>query len=160
MQRRQWRADTKAIIVLEGLKGRPVAELCTAHQMSAAPYDQWRNQLLANACRAFEAPTLDQRLTHLQREDAKLKGFIGELTVELKKTKRGGNEARPLCERQRAERGGARTDPPRQSRPSLLGLSPVVGLYYIRYVLQRLVTQKRVYRLKTLHGLLVPPTCA
>lgn len=85
MKRRQWKAETKAMIVLEGLKGRPVAELCTAHQISQAQYYQWRDQFLANARRAFETKTLDQRLTHLQHENAKLKGLIGDLTVELKK---------------------------------------------------------------------------
>ena len=85
MKRRQWKAETKAMIVLEGLKGRSVAELCNTHQISQAQYYQWRDQFLANANRAFETQTLDQRLTHLQRENAKLKTVIGDLTVELKK---------------------------------------------------------------------------
>ena len=64
------------MIVLEGLKGRPVAELCNAYQISPAQYYQWRDQFLANASRAFETQTMDQRMTHLQRENAKLKGLI------------------------------------------------------------------------------------
>jgi hypothetical protein len=36
MQRRKWDAKTKAIIVLEGLKGKPVADICTEHQISQA----------------------------------------------------------------------------------------------------------------------------
>jgi hypothetical protein len=32
MQRREWDAKTKAMIVLEGLRGKPVVELCTEHQ--------------------------------------------------------------------------------------------------------------------------------
>jgi transposase-like protein len=85
MKRRQWKSETKAMIVLEGLKGRPVAELCNAHQISQAQYYQWRDQFLTNASRAFETQTVDQRMTHLQRENAKLKTLIGDLTVELKK---------------------------------------------------------------------------
>lgn len=85
MKRRQWKAETKAMIVLEGLKGRPVTELCNAHQISQAQYYQWRDQFLTNAGRAFETQTLDQRLAHLQQENAKLKTLIGDLTVELKK---------------------------------------------------------------------------
>ena len=54
------------MIVLERLKGRAVAELCNAHQISQAQYYQWRDQFLANAHRAFETQTLDQRLTQLQ----------------------------------------------------------------------------------------------
>lgn len=89
MKRRQWKATTKAMIVLEGLKGRPIAELCNAHQISQAQYYQWRDQFLAHAGRAFETQTHDQRMKHLQRENAHLKGVIGELTVELKKNDEG-----------------------------------------------------------------------
>jgi transposase-like protein len=46
MQRRKWDAKTKAMIVLEGLKGKPVAELCTEHQISQAQYYQWCDQFL------------------------------------------------------------------------------------------------------------------
>lgn len=39
MKRRQWKSETKTMIVLEGLKGRAVAELCNAHQISQAQYN-------------------------------------------------------------------------------------------------------------------------
>jgi DNA replication protein DnaC len=32
MPKRKWEAKTKAMIVLEGLKGKPVAEVCTEHR--------------------------------------------------------------------------------------------------------------------------------
>jgi transposase-like protein len=38
MPRRKWDAKTKALIVLEGLKGKPVAEICTEHQISQSQY--------------------------------------------------------------------------------------------------------------------------
>jgi len=47
-------AKTKALIVLEGLKGKPVAEICTEHQISQSQYDQWRDQCLAHDGKAFE----------------------------------------------------------------------------------------------------------
>lgn len=37
MKRRKWDANTKATIVLEGLKGKPVAAICTDRQVSQAP---------------------------------------------------------------------------------------------------------------------------
>jgi hypothetical protein len=37
-----------------GLKGKPVAEMCTAHQTRQSPYYQGRDQVLANAAKAFE----------------------------------------------------------------------------------------------------------
>lgn len=44
MKLRKWDAKTKAIIVLEGLKGKPVATLCQDHQISQGQYYQWRDQ--------------------------------------------------------------------------------------------------------------------
>jgi transposase-like protein len=86
MQRRQWDAKTKAIIVLEGLKGKPVAELCNEHQISQAQYYQWRDQFLAHAPNAFEVHVQSQREARLGRENARLKAIVGELTLELKKS--------------------------------------------------------------------------
>ena len=86
MHRRKWDAKTKAMIVLEGLKGKPVAELCTEHQISQAQYYQWRDQFLAHAAQAFEVHEQSQREARLGRENARLKAFVGELTLELKKS--------------------------------------------------------------------------
>jgi transposase-like protein len=86
MHRRKWDAKTKARIVLEGLKGKPVAELCNAHQISQAPYYQWRDQFLAHAAKAFEVHEQSQREARLMKENARLKTLVGELTLELKKS--------------------------------------------------------------------------
>jgi transposase-like protein len=86
MQRRKWDAKTKAMLVLEGLKGKPVAEICTEHQLSQAQYYQWRDQFLAHAAKAFEVHEQSQREARLARENAKLKTLVGELTLELKKS--------------------------------------------------------------------------
>jgi transposase-like protein len=86
MQRRKWDAKTKAMIVLEGLKGKPVAELCNEHQLSQAQYYQWRDQFLAHAAKAFEVHEQSQREARLTQENARLKILVGELTLELKKS--------------------------------------------------------------------------
>ena len=86
MQRRKWDAKIKAMIVLEGLKGKPVAELCDEHQISQAQYYQWRDQFLAHAAKAFEVHEQSQREARLTRENARLKTLVGELTLELKKS--------------------------------------------------------------------------
>jgi transposase-like protein len=39
MRRRQWDAKTKARIVLQGLQGKPVAEICDEHQIRPSLYD-------------------------------------------------------------------------------------------------------------------------
>ena len=37
-KRRKWDAKTKAMIVMQGLKGTPIADICTEHQISQAQY--------------------------------------------------------------------------------------------------------------------------
>ena len=87
MQRRKWDSKTKALIVLQGLKGKPMAELCTEHQISQAQYYQWRDQFLANASKTFEVHQQTQREARLEQENGRLKKLVGELTMELKKGK-------------------------------------------------------------------------
>jgi transposase len=86
MKRRKWNAHTKAMIVIEGLKGKPVAELCTEHQISQSLYYQWRDQFLAQAAKAFDEPQRTRKEARLQQENARLKQLVGELTFELKKS--------------------------------------------------------------------------
>lgn len=84
MKRRQWDPKTKAMIVVEGLKGRPISEICIEHQISQAQYYQWRDQFLANMAQIFADDS--RREKALTKENARLKRIIGDLTVELKKT--------------------------------------------------------------------------
>jgi transposase-like protein len=86
MKRRRWKPEQKALIVLEGLKGRQVAELCNEHQISQAQYYQWRDQFLSNASRAFETKQADRQVSSLRQENSKLKNLVGELALELKKS--------------------------------------------------------------------------
>jgi transposase-like protein len=86
MHRRKWDAKTKALLVLEGLKGKPVAEICTEHQISQSLYDQWRDQFLVNAAKAFDDPQRARKEARLEQENARLKQLVGELTFELKKS--------------------------------------------------------------------------
>lgn len=89
MKKRQWDPKTKAMIVLQGLRGKPVNELCAEHQISQAQYYQWRDQFLSDAHSVFELSQKSRREFSLERENAKLKHLIGELTLELKKTDLG-----------------------------------------------------------------------
>lgn len=86
MRRRKWDATTKALIVLDGLKGKPVAEICTEHEISQLLYCQWRDQFLANAAQAYESQQQGQREACLGRENARLKELVGELLLELKQS--------------------------------------------------------------------------
>jgi transposase-like protein len=86
MQRRRWAAETKAAIVLEGLKGKSVSEICTEHQISQSLYYQWRTEFLTNAAKAFERNQLTRK-GRLQQENARLKKLVGELLLELRKAR-------------------------------------------------------------------------
>ena len=61
MQRRKWDPKTKAIVVIQGLKGKPVSEICAEHQISQAQYYMSRDQFLSNASRAFEGQDQTKR---------------------------------------------------------------------------------------------------
>jgi transposase-like protein len=86
MHKRKWDAKTTAMIVLEGLKGKPVAEVCTEHQISQSQYYQWRDQFLAHAAQAFEVHQHTRKEARLEQENARLKNLVGELLLELKKS--------------------------------------------------------------------------
>jgi transposase-like protein len=67
---------------IEGLKGKPLAELCNAHQISQAQQYQWRDQFLAHAPQAVEVHKQSQREARLVRENGWLKALVGELPLE------------------------------------------------------------------------------
>ena len=85
MKNRQWDARTKALIVMEGIKGKPVSEICTEHQLSQSQYYRWRDELLANIHQVFNGT--NKQDGKLVKENQRLKQIIGDLTVELKKPK-------------------------------------------------------------------------
>ena len=74
------------MVVLEGIKGRAVSEICSEYQISQSQYYQWRDQFLSKAHLAFEMEKLNDREARLERENKKLKNLVGELTLELKKS--------------------------------------------------------------------------
>ncbi|MBX3304297.1 MAG: transposase [Nitrospira sp.] len=86
MKRRKWNAKTKATIILDGLRGKPVATICQNYQISQAQYYQWHDHFLANAPKTFAVAQQTDREARLQRENARLKNLVGELTLELKKS--------------------------------------------------------------------------
>ncbi len=86
MKRRQWTSEKKTMIVLSGLKGIPIATICNEHGISQSQYYQWKDQFLANAAKAFDTEKVSQKQARLECENQKLKGLVGELTLELKKS--------------------------------------------------------------------------
>jgi transposase-like protein len=79
-------AQAKATIVIEGLKGKPVAEICTEHQISQSQYYQWRDQFLAHAAKAFESHQSTKKEARLERENIRLKLLVRAHTCERNKS--------------------------------------------------------------------------
>ena len=89
MKNRQWKSQEKLMIVLEGMRSTvSLAELCSRHQITQSQYYLWRDRLLKQGQMLFEHGGPDKRSNHLENENRQLKGIIGELTVELKKTEK------------------------------------------------------------------------
>jgi transposase-like protein len=86
MKRRQWDSKTKAKVVLEGLTGKPVSEICNQYQISQNQYYQWRDKFLLESHRAFDGKVEGSELSRLKAKNQRLQQIIGALTVELKKS--------------------------------------------------------------------------
>ena len=88
MKRRKWSSEQKLNIVLEGLSGQiEIGELFNKYQISQTLYYRWRDQLLSYGQQAFETKNITKKEKRLQMENQQLKHFIGDLTIELKKSK-------------------------------------------------------------------------
>ena len=86
MKRRNWDSKTKAKIVLEGLSGRSLSEICTEYGIGQTQYYRWRDQFLSKAHRAFDWEKDGSEVLRLKKKTARYQQIIGALTVELKKT--------------------------------------------------------------------------
>ncbi len=86
MKRRRCDSKTKTKIVLEGLSGRPVSEICNDYGIHQNQYYSWRDKFLSEAQRAFESKRDGGEVNRLRKKNQELTQIIGSLTVELKKT--------------------------------------------------------------------------
>ena len=82
MKNKKREAKTKALVVIEGLKGKPVKDICLEYQISQAQYYQWRDKRFASLPQLFNSTSRKEAAR--EREIARLEEIIGELTVELK----------------------------------------------------------------------------
>ena len=88
MKGRKWSSEQKFKIVLEGLSGQiEIGKLCNKYQISQALYYRWRDQLLSHGHQAFETKNITKKEQRLKDENRHLKQIIGDLTIELKKSK-------------------------------------------------------------------------
>jgi len=82
MSRRQFTAEEKTQIVLEGMTSSiTIAELCRKHGIYETQYYQWRDQFVEAGRHRFEAGGKNDIVKVKDQEIAKLKELIGDLTL-------------------------------------------------------------------------------
>src|SRR5256885_1573375 len=94
MHRRTWDAKTQARIVTEGLKGKPMADICHEHQSSQSQSYEGSDQFLAHAVNAFKVHQHTHTEARLEHEHATLKKSVGNSCCNEKK-RRGAGRSRP-----------------------------------------------------------------
>jgi transposase-like protein len=153
MKKRQWTSERKLQIVMQGVKGRPVSEICNEYQIGQSQYYLWRDQFLQNAGKIFEMPKTAQQQTRLERENEKLKAMVGELTMELKKKRLVRHHRRRAVLRTLADALLLEQIRAIKSEHPFWGYRRVWA--YLRFVARLAVNRKRVYRLLKENDLLV-----
>ena len=88
-RRLQMPVETQAQCVLEGLAGRPVAELCRQYGLSQSHYYRLRDRFLEGGKAGLVNNGRDAERAHYESRISELERVVGRLTVEnqaLKKT--------------------------------------------------------------------------
>ncbi len=87
--KKKWSAKEKSLIVLEGLRGHAVVDICATHGVSQSLYYTWRDKFLANASDVFEVDKKNGKEQRILRENMRLKQSLAETILELKKIEEG-----------------------------------------------------------------------
>jgi len=98
--RKQYNAEEKIRIVLEGLRGDDsIAELCRREGISQGVYYKWSKDFMEAGKKRLTGDTMraanNEEVTDLRRESRNLKEVVAELTLEnrlLKKSMTGDGE--------------------------------------------------------------------
>jgi transposase len=91
--RREFGAEEKVAIVLEGLRGdTQLSAVCRRYGVTTSQYYQWRDKLKAAGKEAFSRrgrPKGNGEVERLKEEIARKDGIIAEITEEILKVKKG-----------------------------------------------------------------------
>jgi len=83
MKRRRWDSKTKTKIVLEGLSGRPISEICNEYGIHQNQFYIWRDKFLSDAYKAFDTKKDKSDIEVLRYKNKELTQIIGSLTDVL-----------------------------------------------------------------------------
>jgi transposase len=89
--RRKWSAAEKLRIVIAGMQGGDIAELCRREGINPTQYYGWKKQLLESAEAVFDVrgQKPSRKEARLERDTRRMQAVIAEITaenLELKKT--------------------------------------------------------------------------
>ena len=85
-KRKKYTSQQKAQIIMQAIKGRPIADICTEYQISNSMFYKWKEQFLNNMHLAYEVHNNNKQIQQINNQNKKLKNLVAELTLELKKT--------------------------------------------------------------------------
>ena len=86
MKNRKWTGKQKLQIVMEGFKEKAsVSELCARFEIGQSQYYKWKDQFIQNGANIFDEKP-DKKMEQLEAKVKQLTGYVGELTIELKKS--------------------------------------------------------------------------
>jgi transposase-like protein len=81
-QRKKWKPEEKLAIVMDGLKGRPVKDICREYGLSETQYYKWRDEALTLLKEGFQDKRRKTyRDNSLEAERNRLLKIIGEQQV-------------------------------------------------------------------------------
>lgn len=88
--KRNWTAEQKIAIVLEGIKGEgSIAEICRRHQINQSQYYNWRDKFLEMGQKGLSGLDSNNEAGALKTKIKELERIIGRQTIQieiLKKT--------------------------------------------------------------------------
>ncbi len=85
MKIRKWTSQQKTLVVLEGLKGKLVGQICSERGIHQSMHYKWRDIFLSKTHKAFEINKPNSKINRLIHENQNLKLIVGDLSLELKK---------------------------------------------------------------------------
>jgi len=72
--------------VLEGFRGKSVADVCTQYQIHQSQYYKWRDEFLARGPELFERKSKTRKEFILEEQLRLAKDLLADMQIELKKT--------------------------------------------------------------------------
>jgi transposase len=84
--RKKWKSEEKLAVIMDGLRGRSVKEICQEYGISEAQYYKWRDQGITLMKKGFEDKRQAQN-TSAEADRNRLLKIIGEqqLIIDLQK---------------------------------------------------------------------------